>query len=74
LNADLYSSFNRLVKKECNSEPLYFSIIVSQGGNYSSSPKLGLIFLVRICRESVFPIPFVPTKPNIDPFLGTGNL
>lgn len=62
------------MKKDYSSDPLYLLIIISQSGNYSNSPKFGLIFLVSIYKESVFPIPFVPTNPRIAPFRGTGNL
>lgn len=74
LNEALYSSLSRLVKKECNSEPLYLSIIFSQEGRSSSSPRLGLIFLVKTCKAVVFPIPLVPTSPSMEPFLGMGSL
>ena len=37
-------------------------------------PRFGLILFVRICSAVVFPIPFVPTSPKMDPILGVGSL
>lgn len=74
LKEALYSFSNKDLKKVCNSDPLNLSMTSSQETFLSVIPKLGCIFLVSIYSAVVFPIPLVPTRPKILPFLGIGSL
>lgn len=63
-----------LVKKFCNSEPLKNVNISAQSGGLLNFPRFGLSFPASILSAVDLPIPLVPTRPNIWPGLGVGNL
>lgn len=45
-----------------------------QSGGSWNRPRLGLRLFPKICKAVDFPIPLIPTNPNIWPGLGVGNL
>jgi hypothetical protein len=58
----------------CNSEPRKYFNISSQSGGFSYLPKFGFSLPLNTFNAVLFPIPFVPTRPNTCPGLGIGSL
>lgn len=58
----------------CSSDPLKYFKTSSQSGGSSYLPKLGFNLPAKIFNAVLFPIPFVPTRPNTWPGLGIGSL